>query len=62
MKLNDINYATVTRSICFVPTLGDAGDKSAFFRVDGHAQVSSPVTGASAGMATGHRPWSPPIT
>ena len=62
MKLNDdTSYATVTRS-CFVPTLGAAGEQSALFRVDGHAQVKSPITGAAAGMFTGHRSWSPPIT
>ena len=39
------------------PTLGAAGVKSAYFSV----QTASPIT-ADAGMVTGHRPWSPPIT
>jgi hypothetical protein len=39
------------------PNLAAAGVKSAFFR----SQTTSPITGG-AGMVTGHRPWSPPIT
>jgi hypothetical protein len=62
MDVNLTSYATVTRSTCVAPTRGLAGEKSVFFRVDGHAQVSSPIPGAAAGMVTGHRPWSPPIT
>jgi hypothetical protein len=62
MKLNQTSYATVTRSALVAPTLGAAGEKSVFFRVDGHAQVTSPITGAAAGLVMGHRPWSPPIT
>jgi hypothetical protein len=61
MELNKTSYATVTRSAFVAPNLGAAGEKSAFFRVDGHAQVQSPIPG-TAGMVTGHRPWSPPIT
>jgi hypothetical protein len=32
--------------------------------VDAHAQASLPTAGTArrTGMATGHRPWSPPIT
>ncbi len=56
MKLNQTSYATVQRSRFVVPTLGAAGDQSAFFRVEGPA----PISGAAAGM--GYRPWSPPIT
>ena len=62
MELNKTSYATVTRSAFVAPTLGAAWDKSSFFRVDGHAQVSSPIAGAAAGMVTGHRPWSSSIT
>ena len=62
MKLNTTGYAIATRSAFVAPTLGAAGDKSARFRVAAHAQVSSPITGAAAGMVMGHRPWSPPIT
>ena len=56
MELNKTSYATVTRSAFVAPTLGAAGVKSAFFRAQ-----TAPITG-DAGMVTGHRPWSPPIT
>jgi hypothetical protein len=62
MKKITNDYWSSTRVIFVAPTLGAAAEKSAFFRVDGHTQVQSPITGASAGMVTGHRPWSPPIT
>ncbi len=62
MELNKNSYATVTRSAFVAPNLGAAGEKCVFFRVDGHAQVQSPIPGATAGMVTGHRSWSPPIT
>ena len=62
MKLHITSCVTTTRAAFIAPTLGAAWDKSAFFRVDGHAQVSSPITGAAAGMVTGHRPWSSSIT
>lgn len=57
MKLNHINDWTAMRPRFVAPTLVAAGVKSAFFRV----QATSPITG-DAGMVTGHRPWSPPIT
>ena len=57
MKLNTTDDWTATRPRFVAPTLGAAGVKSAFFRV----QTASPITG-DAGMVTGHRPWSPPIT
>jgi len=52
--------AMQTRVLLVAPKCGGAGDDSARFRVDGHAQVLFPTTGAAAG--TGHRSWSPPIT
>jgi hypothetical protein len=61
MKLNTTGYETVSRSRLVAPTLGAARVKSAFFRVLDHAQATSPINGA-AGMVTGHRSWSPPIT
>ena len=51
MEITTTGYATAMRPRFVAPTLGAAGEKSAFFRVDG-----------DAGMATGHRPWSPLIT
>jgi hypothetical protein len=62
VKLNETNYAAAMWPAFVAPTLVAAGDKSAFFRVDGHAQVTSPITGAAAGTVMGHRSWSPPIT
>ena len=59
MKKNTNDYWYSTRVLFVAPTLGAAPENSAFFRVDGHAQVLSPITGA-AGM--GRRSWSPPIT
>jgi hypothetical protein len=59
MEINFTDYATVTRRVFVAPTLRAAGVKSAF-RMD-HVQATSPITG-DAGMVTGHRPWSPPIT
>jgi len=56
MKKNTTDW-TAMRPRFVAPTLGAAGVKSAFFRV----QTASPITG-DAGMVTGHRPWSPPIT
>ncbi len=61
MKLMITSHATAMRSCFLVPTLGVAGEQSAFFRVRGNGQVASPKTG-DAGMTTGHRPWSPLIT
>ena len=61
MELNTTSYATVMRSAFVAPTLGAAGEQSARFRVDGHAQALFPTTG-EAGMVTGHRPWSPLMT
>ena len=61
MKKNTNDSWTSTRVRFVAPTLGAAGEKSAFFRVDGHVQATSPITGA-AGMVMGHRPWSPLIT
>ena len=57
MKLNMTDYWTAVRPRFVAPTLGAAGEKSAHFR----AQTAAPITG-DAGMVTGHRPWSPPIT
>jgi hypothetical protein len=57
MKLNINENWTATRFRFVAPTLGAAGVKSAYFRV----QTASPITG-DAGMVTGHRPWSPSIT
>ena len=57
MLLNTTGNWTAMRPRFVAPTLGAAGVKSAFFRV----QTASPITG-DAGMVTGHRPWSPPIT
>ena len=57
MKLNITDDWTATRPRLVAPNLGAAGVKSAHFR----AQTASPITG-DAGMVTGHRPWSPPIT
>lgn len=62
MKLNSTGYGTAMRRSCVSPTAAGAGEKSAFFRVRPHAQVSVWITGDAAGMVTGHRPWSPPIT
>jgi hypothetical protein len=60
MKL-DITYdAMQTRVLSLAPIFGAAGDTSARFRVDTHAQVLFPATDAAVGM--GHRTWSPPIT
>jgi hypothetical protein len=61
MKLINTSHATVMRSAFLAPTPGDAGEQSARFRVDGHAQALFPTTGA-AGMVTGRRPWSPLTT
>jgi hypothetical protein len=61
MKLNDINDWTAMRPRFVAPTLDAAGVKSAVFR----AQTAAPITGSitgKAGMVTGHRPWSSPIT
>lgn len=49
--------AMKTRVPFVAPTRGCAGENSANFRVDGHAQVPAPLAG---GM--GHRTWSQPIT
>jgi hypothetical protein len=60
MKLNCNDYWTAMRPRFVAPTLGAAGDQSALFRAQ-----TAPVTGriaGDAGMVTGHRPWSPPIT
>jgi hypothetical protein len=57
MKLNDINDWTAMRPRFVAPTLDATGVKSAVFR----AQTAAPITG-KAGMVTGHRPWSSPIT
>ena len=56
MKINAFDHATAMRPRFVAPTLGAAGEKSAHARVQ-----TAPITG-SAGMVTGHRPWSPPIT
>jgi hypothetical protein len=48
---------TDSRSRFVAPTLGAAGVKSAFFRV----QTPAPITG-DAGMVMGLRPWSVSIT
>jgi len=57
MWINTTDHRTAARSRFVAPTLVAAGVKSAFFRV----QITAPITG-DAGMVTGHRPWSPPIT
>jgi hypothetical protein len=57
MKLNSNCNWTAMRPRFVAPTLGAAGDTSAFFRVQ-----TAPITGDAAGMVLGHRPWSPPIT
>ena len=60
MKL-DITYdAMQTRVLLLAPIFGAAGDTSARFRVDNHAQGLLPATDAAVGM--GRRTWSPPIT
>ena len=56
MKNITTGYATATRTRFVAPTLGAAGEKSAYVRVQ-----TAPITGG-AGMVTGHRPWSPLIT
>jgi hypothetical protein len=56
MLLNTTDDWTAMRPRFVAPTLGAAGVKSAFFRAQ-----TAPITG-DAGMVTGHRPWSPPIT
>ena len=56
MLLDHNSDWTATRPRFVAPTLGAAGVKSAYFRVQ-----TAPITG-DAGMVTGHRPWSPPIT
>ena len=61
MELTTTGYETVSWSRFVAPTLGAARVKSAFFRVLDHAHGTSPIDGA-AGMVTGHRSWSPPIT
>jgi hypothetical protein len=61
MELNPISHATVMRSALVAPNFGAAGEQSARFRVDGHAQALFPTTG-TAGMVTGRRPWSPLTT
>ena len=65
MKLN-IDYTGIAlRSGFAVPTSGGtvAGvcPQTAFRRVDARTQVEFLAVG-DAGMATGHRPWSPLIT
>jgi hypothetical protein len=63
MNLNQTScYAMAMLPVLVAPVLGAAGEKSARFRVDAHAQVTSPITGVNAGPAMGHRTWSPPIT
>jgi hypothetical protein len=57
MKLYITDDWSAVRPRFVAPTLVAAGVKSAVFR----AQTTSPITG-NAGMVTGHRPWSPPIT
>ncbi|HET7350635.1 MAG TPA: hypothetical protein VFJ28_06840 [Marmoricola sp.] len=60
MKI-DITYdAMQTRVLLLAPIFGGAGDTSARFRVDNHAQGLFPATDAAVGM--GRRTWSPPIT
>ncbi len=61
MEITTTGYATAMRPRFVAPTLGAAGEKSAFFRVVDHVQASAPING-DAGMVTGHRPWSPLIT
>ena len=61
MELTNTSHATAMRSALVAPTAGAAGEQSARFRVDGHAQALFPITGA-AGMVTGRRPWSPLTT
>ena len=56
MKINHINDWTAMRPRFVAPTLAAAGEESAHVRVQ-----TAPITG-DAGMVTGHRPWSPPIT
>ena len=62
MKKNTNDSWSSTRVLFVAPTLGAAAEKSAFFRVDGHVQATVPDHRRHAGMVTGHRPWSPPIT
>ena len=54
--LNNFDHADAMRPRLVAPTLGAAGEKSAFVRVQ-----TAPIAGY-AGMVTGHRPWSPLIT
>lgn len=65
MKLDITNTPTALRSAFVAPTLGGhvAGvcPKNGFRLVDSHTQVTF-LAVVDAGMATGHRPWSPLIT
>lgn len=58
MEMNTIAVVTAQQSAFVVPTLGGAWagvcPKAGFRRAAAHDQISAP--------ATGHRPWSPPIT
>jgi hypothetical protein len=64
MKLNDINDWTAMRPRFVAPTLDAAGVKSAVLRAQTAAPITGSITGKAgkAGMVTGHRPWSSPIT
>lgn len=65
MKLDITTNPTALRSASVAPTLGGsvAGvcPQTGFRRVDSNDQVTY-LTVGDAGMATGHRPWSPLIT
>ena len=65
MKLVITTTTSASRSAFVAPTFGGAVagvcPQAGFRHVDGHTQVSVPTTG-NAGMVTGHRSWSPPIS
>lgn len=65
MKLYNKLIPTALRSAFVAPNLDGsvAGvcPQNGFRRVDNHTQVTF-LAAADAGMATGHRPWSPLIT
>ena len=65
MKLNIESTPIALRSAFVAPTyrgsVAGVCPQTAFRRVDAHTQVEFLAVG-DAGMATGHRPWSPLIT
>ncbi len=64
MKLTNTTVATALQSAFVAPARGwaFAGVRTDFRRVDAPVQIPALNAAGDAGMATGPRSWSPPIT